>query len=200
MEAEQARQEAEHWAWALSSAGEFDVRRPFDGRWEVGVRDVRLVGVAVESFEDGRDLWVGIHWTSHGFPDPECVLLEGHSSALEWVVAPVAGGTSATTIHKDPWLLSATFDNDASKPTALRSMVVSFSSKVRPAPSEVCDRAPWNVRSIHPRLSSRSARLARDGIEEIVEREWGALSVGTDVLLESSGNWRASAKFRASCD
>jgi hypothetical protein len=64
----QAEREAEHWAWALSGAGEFEVQHPFEDRWEVGIRDVRLVPVDCEEFDSGHEWWVGLHWTKDGFP------------------------------------------------------------------------------------------------------------------------------------
>ena len=65
----QATFEAERWAWVLSGTGWLEVERPFDGRWRVGDRDVRLLRVATVGMS-GRGYWVGQYWATDGVPDP----------------------------------------------------------------------------------------------------------------------------------
>jgi hypothetical protein len=186
---EQAIHEAEHWAWVLSAEGEFEVRRPFEGRWEVGIRDIRLVAVAVDDFEPSRDWWIGIHWTTDGFPDPECVLLDGRVAALDWVAAPVAGGSETSAVHEDTWLLAATFAERGgeSQSVALKAKAISVSQEpptVHLVEYEV-ELVGTFVQSIHGSVMGAPG-LTRGKIEELVERDWAMLSIGTEVLLESA--------------
>jgi hypothetical protein len=191
---EQAIREAEHWTWLLSAGGEFEVRHPFEGRWEVGIRDVRLVAVSADGFDPSSDWWVGVHWTTDGFPDPEGVLLEGRSAALEWVSAPIASGSTATAVQEDPWLLAATFAERGgqSMSIALRAKVISASAGL-----SATELVEYEVELVGTFVQSISGSvqgapgLNRDQIEELVDRNWAILSIGTEVLLES--DWELEA-------
>jgi len=102
-----ARLSAENWAWFLSSGGEFHVGQPFDGRFQVGHRDVRVVRTVFPSV-DAAEMWVGTHWTEDGYPDPEATLLPGPEAARTWVIAPIAG-VAPVEIHASRWHVAATF-------------------------------------------------------------------------------------------
>lgn len=86
-----AVREARRWAESLTMGQPGLVRQPFEGRWEVGPRDVRLVQVDIPTPWPGRHPWVGTHWTSDGYPDPEATLLSGRDQAKQWVESPLRG-------------------------------------------------------------------------------------------------------------
>ncbi len=93
--------EAERWAWLSSGEGLVEVDRPFDGRWSVGERDVRLVEV-------GRlgalvTPWVGTYWTQHGAPDPEAIILDGEIDARAWVREPPSAGLDEPRTFDTSW-------------------------------------------------------------------------------------------------
>lgn len=101
-----ARLEAERWAWILAGGGWAEITTPFDGRWEVAGRDVRLV--RTESSGDVRTgAWVGTFWTDEGTPDPEAELLLGRDAAVAWAMrGPDA--ERPDEIVDLPWLLAST--------------------------------------------------------------------------------------------
>lgn len=102
--AEQARDEAQRWAWILSGMGWLPVEESAEDRWEVGDRDVRLVRA------DGEGDWVGTFWTWSGYPDPEAILLGGRAEAHSWVTAPLDGEMEPVTIEENDWMIVATFE------------------------------------------------------------------------------------------
>jgi len=104
-----AHAEAEHWAWCLSSPGGFAVRRPFAGRWEVGIRDIRVIELSVRADIDANDAWVGTHWTRHGYPEPDGVFLESRQAARHWVESPPAPDSTSGALHEGEWMVSCTF-------------------------------------------------------------------------------------------
>ena len=104
---ERAALEAERWAWILSGGGWLPVERPFDGRWVVGDRDVRIVVAEAPSDASGS-LWVGTYWSEDGLPDPEAVLLEGREAAVDWVQDAGDLGPVVATIDR-PWFVGATY-------------------------------------------------------------------------------------------
>lgn len=101
-----AEREGERWAWILSNAGRVPVERPFPGRWEVGDWWVRLVQALLH--DESPDIWVGTHWTRHGFPEPEAELFADRAKAKEWAITPPRGGM-VYEVHETPWLVAATF-------------------------------------------------------------------------------------------
>ena len=102
-----AQLSAENWAWFLSFAGEFDVEQPFEGRFQVGHRDVRLAKAVFPSMESD-ELWVGTHWTEDGYPDPEATILPGPEAARAWAIARLAA-TAPDEVHASRWHVAATF-------------------------------------------------------------------------------------------
>jgi hypothetical protein len=64
VDGDRARRESERWASALSDIVHQTIERPFEGRWEVGGLDVRLVKCTVDSFNQDDEWWVGTHWTA----------------------------------------------------------------------------------------------------------------------------------------
>jgi len=101
-----AEREAERWAWVLSSGGRTPVERPFPGRWEVGETWIRLVPSRLPP--DARELWVGTHWTSHGYPEPEARLLPSAVEARRWATTPLWGAVPLR-VEETPWSVVATF-------------------------------------------------------------------------------------------
>ena len=104
----QATLEAERWAWVLSGTGWLEVDRPFDGRWRVGGRDVRLLPVATVS-KSTSAYWIGQYWTTDGMPDPEALLLGSREDALAWVLEPPEGASPAVETTSEAWFVSATY-------------------------------------------------------------------------------------------
>lgn len=104
----QATEEAERWAWTLAGGGWAEIVRPFQGRWEVGGRDVRLVS-ATWSPVSGKVPWVGIYWTEDGDPDPEAELLWGRGEALAWVTEPPHGSPAPREVIEHPWMVAASY-------------------------------------------------------------------------------------------
>lgn len=102
-----ARLEAERWAWILAGGGWAEITLPFDGRWEVAGRDVRLINVSsAVSVREG--VWLGTFWTADGYPDPEAEVLRDRDAAAEWVrTGPHAELPDEVT--EFPWLLASTF-------------------------------------------------------------------------------------------
>lgn len=106
---ERAVSEARRWAWLLSARGQTDVRVPFDGRWEAGFRDIRLVPIP-GSGTGSRDTWVGTFWARDGYPDPEAVLLDGRAAAVEWCLSPLHRIASPVDVAETEWSIAATFN------------------------------------------------------------------------------------------
>jgi hypothetical protein len=97
--------EAERWALPIAqSKGE--VTRPFDGRWRIGDRDVRLVELDWTELDEP---WIGTYWDRSGVPDPEAVLLEDRRDALSWIRSPRAPGLEPTSVEELPWLVAASY-------------------------------------------------------------------------------------------
>jgi hypothetical protein len=105
---ERALLEAERWAWLLSGEGALDIERPFEGRWQVRDRDVRLVEVERHGGLVGLP-WVGTYWTRSGPPDPEALLLDGEADARAWVRQPPSPGLDAPQTFDTPWLTVAIY-------------------------------------------------------------------------------------------
>ena len=105
---ERARSEARRWAWLLSARGQTDVRTPFEGRWEAGFRDVRLVPVDGMDVR-GDDCWVGTHWTRDGYPDPEAIILDGRAAATDWCSSPLHDTVTPVDVDDREWSIAATF-------------------------------------------------------------------------------------------
>ena len=180
----QATNEAERWAWLLADGLQDAIDRPFQGRWEVGGRNIRLVHVT----SSATSPWIGTFWSTDGSPDPEAVVLEGRNEARDWVTAPLAGGQVPVAVDERGWTIAATFleRGEESYAVASRAKVVS------PPPSEEIREIEYEVEIVGTFLHSiRSlikgpAGLSRRQIEDLIEQEWANLSMDTQVLLESS--------------
>ena len=116
-----AQLEAERWAWILSGTGWLEVQRPFEGRWRVGDRDVRLLPVTLDREAKG-ELWVAQYWTEDGIPDPEAVVLSDRDEALAWVREPPRGADPAVETTEMPWFVSATYRFSGEKAYAIASL------------------------------------------------------------------------------
>lgn len=103
---DRALREARRWAWLLSAGSDIEIVEPFEGRLEVGIRDVRIV--EVERPESASEPWIGTFWTSDGYPDPEAVVLDDRPDAEQWVSSPLHG-MPPESINRSPWHLAATF-------------------------------------------------------------------------------------------
>ena len=101
-----AQIEARRWA-TLLSGGVASVEVPFEGRYRVGFRDVRLVPVESGDARPGS-VWVGTHWTSDGYPDPEAVLLFGRDDAIQWASAPI-GNIRPVSVEEAESSVAATY-------------------------------------------------------------------------------------------
>jgi hypothetical protein len=120
-----ARQEAERWAWILAGGGWIEIDSPFDGRWEVAGRDVRLVEVPWVAPE-GPTPWVATYWTEDGYPDPEAHVIWSRELARSWV-STGPDGTGPVELLEEPWMLAATFrrgDEEAYAVAHLAKVVV----------------------------------------------------------------------------
>lgn len=102
--AEQARDEAQRWAWIISGMGWLPIEEPADDRWVVGDRDVRVVQA------DGEGAWVGTFWTWDGYPDPEAMLLRDRLEARAWVTSPLHGVLEPISQEENDWMIVATFE------------------------------------------------------------------------------------------
>ena len=83
--AQQARDEAQRWAWVILALEGSIAEESLPNRWRVRDKDVRLV----ES--NGRGGWVGTFWTGDGYPDPEAVILADREAARAWTLEPLWG-------------------------------------------------------------------------------------------------------------
>jgi hypothetical protein len=101
-----AQLEAERWAWLLSGGGWGEIVRPFEGRWEVGDKWIRLVQSIVE--HESEEVWVGTYWGRDGSPDPEAELFATRDTAREWALDPVPGAISVD-VYERPWFIGATY-------------------------------------------------------------------------------------------
>jgi hypothetical protein len=180
--------EAERWAWILAGSGEIRIDRPCPDRWQVGVRDVRLVPCGRYDFNPDSEWWIGVHWTVDGYPDPEAKLLAGRETARSWVLEEPIGEVLVSS-HEQEWSMSATFSRgvEASHSTASLAKVVTGPSGVESPP-----RAEYQVELTGTFVQGISSTivaqpgLSRADIEELVERNWAELSAESHVLLESS--------------
>jgi hypothetical protein len=120
-----AVREARRWAESLAMGDPRTVRQPFEGRWEVGHRDIRLAEVDIPRPWPGRHPWVGTHWTSDGYPDPEATLLAGRDQAKRWVESPLRG-ISPHDLSDQGYELVAVFqsgeDEEYSRATRLKQV------------------------------------------------------------------------------
>lgn len=106
LDEQRAISEAERWASILAAERQVPILRPFPGRWEVGDVWIRLVEAPAP--DDVRELWVGTHWTHHGFPEPEAALFAGREDARAWAIEQPLSGTLIET-YEDPWSFAAIF-------------------------------------------------------------------------------------------
>jgi hypothetical protein len=116
-----AQLEGERWAWILSGTGWLEVERPFEGRWRVGDRDVRLVPVTLEREVKG-ELWLAQYWTEDGVPDPEALVLSDRDEALAWVREPPCGADRTVETIDLPWFVSATYRFGGEEAYAIASL------------------------------------------------------------------------------
>jgi hypothetical protein len=128
-----ARWEARRWAACLAGGVERSIREPFEGRIEVGHRDVRLSPVIVPRPWPGGEAWVGTHWTPYRYPDPDAVILTGAQAAAAWARSPRFGHAPAeVTEHVDEMV--ATFRMGGEEEHYRATMLKCVCRPVPPAP------------------------------------------------------------------
>jgi hypothetical protein len=97
-----ARWEARRWAACLAGGAVLVTREPFEGRIEVGHRDIRLTPVSVPNPWPGGEAWVGTHWVASRYPDPAAEILVGAEAAGTWARRPRGGhAPDEVTEHLD---------------------------------------------------------------------------------------------------
>ena len=99
--------ESERWAWVLAGEGMLKIERPFDDRWSVADRDVRLVEVDWRASIDVP--WIGTYWTRDGAPDPEAVVLEDEVDARAWVRESPRPGLVEPQTFDNAWFSVAAY-------------------------------------------------------------------------------------------
>jgi hypothetical protein len=104
-----AEREAQRWAWHVSAGGQIAIRERFAGRFEVGIRDVRLVEVDVPNDFPDVEPWIGTYWTRDGYPDPEAIVLAGREDAESWASTALPGRIEAHRVETTEWQVAATF-------------------------------------------------------------------------------------------
>jgi hypothetical protein len=179
--------ESRRWAWILAGHGEMAVANPFEGRWEVGTRDVRLVECSCEHDTQMSDCWVGTHWTSDGYPEPEALVLPGRRQAYRWVTEP-EGARSPRDIEEREWSISATFgsgDHEAYSVALRAKVVLDDSRRVQMNVDYEVEITGTFVQTVRGSVSGPPG-LGRRAIEERIEERWGELSAAPELLLESS--------------
>jgi hypothetical protein len=110
---EQARSEAQRWAWVISGMGWLPIEETSTDRWTIGDRDVRLVHA------DGEGQWVGTFWTWDGYPDPEATLLRDQAHARAWVTAPLHDVLKPVAVEANVWMIVATFERSGEEAYAV---------------------------------------------------------------------------------
>jgi hypothetical protein len=180
-----ASDEAERWASLLGARSRRQVKRPFEGRWETGDFDVRLVTTDVTGLDPTREWWVGTHWSADGSPEPEALLLSGKVAAREWV--ELEPGRSVNELHETRWTISASFGPEDDEISVAH--VAKICDRLEADPLEDVEYevrlTGTFVQTINGRVEGPPG-LSRVGVEELIELNWAELSMNTDVLLESS--------------
>ena len=103
---ELAALEAERWAWILSGGGWREIDRPFEGRWQVGDKSIRLVRSFVQ--DQHEQVWVGTYWGRSGVPEPEAELFSQRDGARAWALDPLPGAMTVD-VHETPWYCGVTY-------------------------------------------------------------------------------------------
>ena len=101
-----AEREAERWARTLSRAYRGHIDRPFEGRWQIGDRWIRVTHAFLP--EEGSQIWVGTYWGRDGSPEPEAALFADAAEAREWALEGPAGGLPIES-YETPWSVAATY-------------------------------------------------------------------------------------------
>jgi hypothetical protein len=179
--------EAERWASVMGEQLQRSVRRPFEGRWDVGEHDIRVVECDTAGVDPTRAWWLGTHWSSDGSPDPEAQLISGKAAAREWVEKEP--GQPLSELRETRWTISATFGRDDNESYSVAHLAKSCE---RFEPVIASDLVEYDVeltgtfvQSIESRVTGPPG-LSRSEIEELVDCAWAEISVDTRVLLESS--------------
>jgi hypothetical protein len=186
VDGDRAQRESERWASALSDIVHQTIVRPFEGRWEVGGLDVRLVKCTVDSFNQDDEWWVGTHWTADGYPEPEALLLPGRPAARDWVLVQ-PGDLPVMSFDDGREAISAAYGVGDGE-----SFSVAHLAKVigtgRRHPTDVTydvEITGTFVQLINGQVFGPPG-LSQEAIERLIEDDWAQLSAEAHVLLESS--------------
>ena len=186
IDGDRAQRESERWASALSDIVRQPIERPFEGRWEVGGLDLRLVKCSVDSFNQDDEWWVGTHCTADGHPEPEALLLPGRAAARDWVLVQ-PGDLPLMSFDDGREAISAAYGVGD-----LESFSVAHLAKVvgtgRTRPTDVTydvEITGTFVQLINAQVFGPPG-LSQEAIERLIEDDWAQLSAETNVLLESS--------------
>lgn len=104
---EQAEREGNRWAHLLSVRSGNAIEQPFEGRWQIGDRWVRLVYSFLP--EESSGIWVGTYWGRDGSPEPEAELFADAADAHAWVLEPPAGGLPIES-YETRWSVFARYE------------------------------------------------------------------------------------------
>ncbi len=190
LDREPAIREAKRWAETLAGEGQLRVTCPFPGRWEVGDSDVRLEELRLPSAPGAEEIWVCAHWSPEG--SPEFNLVGGRWRAAAWVREPPAD-EGFEGFAESAWHLAATFrsgDDESYSVAYLAKHAGSIELHFVDYEVELEVTFVHEVRGV----VTGPPGLDREGIEELVERDFLSLSANPDVLLESSfevRSWRS---------
>jgi hypothetical protein len=180
-EREYAIREAKRWAWTLAGEGWIPVTCPFTGRWEAGDYDVRLELLPLPEPLGAEEIWVCTHWSPEG--SPEFHLVGDRSRAADWVrESPVDEYFESFT--ESAWQLVATFrsgDDESYSVAHLAKHPGSIELHFVEYEVELEVTFVHEVRGV----VTGPPGLDREGIVELVERDFISLSANPDVLLES---------------
>ncbi len=183
-----AVREARRWSEVLSGYGQISIEHPFEGRWEIGDRDVRLVPSG-DDRTGGRPFeppWIGVHWTIDGYPDPEALMLKDRTAARRWVLQPT-DSLGPRDVEEGEWTISASFGSAADE-----SYSVAHLAKIVEWPEAATADVGYDVELtgtfVHwlKGVVSGPPGLTRAALETRIEESWAELSSTSGVLLESS--------------
>lgn len=198
-----AEREAERWARVLSRARLEHIDRPFEGRWQIGDRWIRVT----HSFlpEVASQIWVGTYWTSDGSPEPEAALFADAAEAREWVLEGPAGALPIES-HETPWSVVATYRVRGGEEEAEVHRAKVLSTLLEPSDDEPRDQLVFGFEVSEglipqgPQLfaleEARDQAIGRFLERELGRRDWRDLVTGTAfanyVDADLPSDWRVA--------
>jgi hypothetical protein len=184
---EDAEREAERWAHVLARAFREQVERPFEGRWQIGDRWIRVT----HSFlpEEGSQVWVGTYWNRDGSPEPEAALFAGAVEAREWALDGPAGALPIES-HETPWSVAARYrvrggeeEAEVHRAKVLSTLVPQPSNEEPPGTVvfgfQVSEGLIPQVPDLFATIEGRDQTMRRFLEVELRRRDWRDLVAGT---------------------